>query len=302
MKRLLFILLTISLSCCTSRESNKKSSAELPVPLYGITVDDSWTGQTKLNQIIAAIKAMPVKPTVRIVMSNKIEPKEYITTFREIHKVAYVMASPVDSYYMESYTTIDDYLKRFKESYQALAAYTDIWEVANEINGEGWIGDDRQFNADKMYAAFKYIKGKKARAAVTGYETEPDSHEMSMFEWLNKYVPQDMKDNLDYMIVSYYEDDNHGFQPNWQQVFNQLQTMFPHSKVGFSECGNTADNATTESKTQMALHYYTMPKYISNYIGGYFWWTWVQDCVPHEGNTIWQTINNGMLVEKKNFE
>lgn len=271
-------------------------------PLHGITVDDSWKSKEKLAQIVAAIKAMSVKPTVRIVMSDKITPKEYVTIFKVIHAVAYVMAQPVDSYYMNGYKTVDDYLKRFQGSYKHLAPYVDMWEIANEINGEGWIGDDRQFNADKMYAAYKFINSKKSKTVLTSYEIEPGGQEITMLDWLQKYVPADMKKDLDYLMVSYYEDDHGGFQPDWKATFERLQKMFPNSKLAIGECGNTAKGATIKSKIAMVKHYYTMPKYIKNYAGGYFWWAWVQDCVPHKNNAIWKAINDGMKEQKMIFE
>ena len=279
-------------------ESTTPVNREIPSPMYGITVDDGWGGTEKLAQIVDAIKAMAVKPTVRIVMSNKIASKEYIPIFSAIHAVAYVLAQPVDSYYMKGYTTVESYRKRFEDAYNSLAEYVDLWEVANEINGEGWLGDNRQFNADKMYAAYKFIRAKGGKTVVVSYETEPEGQEMSMQDWLQKYVPADMKQNLDYLMVSYYEDDNNGYQPDWKTVFGNLQKMFPHTKLAIGECGNTAKTATTDSKVKMARHYYTMPKHTENFVGGYFWWAWVQDCVPHQNNAVWTAINESAKNSK----
>ena len=260
-------------------------------PIYGITVSDGWSGDDTLQLIVNAIKAMSVKPTVRIVMSERIAPKEYVNTFEKIHAVAYVLAQPVDSYYMNRFKSVDAYVQRFAESYEYLSPYVDIWEIANEINGEGWIGEDRQFNADKMYAAYKLIKEKNARTLLVSYEVAPGSQEVSMLEWLEKYVPEDMKNGLDYMTVSYYEDDNGGYQPDWQGLFETLQTMFPNSLLGIAECGH---KGTLEGKVAMIRHYHAMPKYVENYRGGYFWWYWVRDCVPHENNSVWEAIDAGM--------
>ena len=66
--------------------------------LYGITIDDSWYDDTKIEDIIEGIKNLPVKPIVRIVMSKDIKPKDYVSLFKKIHKVAYIMAQPVDSF------------------------------------------------------------------------------------------------------------------------------------------------------------------------------------------------------------
>ena len=295
---LLVILFALATALSESKANNTNTGIDPFQPIYGITVDDSWTGKDKLEQIVKAIKAMSVKPTVRIVMTDKISPEAYITTFSEIHAVAYVMASPVDSYYMKGYISVNEYLQRFKDSYKYLSPFVDMWEIANEINGEGWLGDDRQFNADKMYAAYKFIKENKSKTVLTGYEVAPGDQEMSMQDWLQKYVPEDMKKGLDYLMVSYYEDDHHGFQPDWKSMFEYLQTMFPDSQLAIGECGNTAKDATIASKVKMAEHYYNMPKYVKNYVGGYFWWTWVQDCVPHRSNPIWEAINNSVKANK----
>ena len=44
----------------------------------------------------------------------------------------------------------------------------------------------------------------------------------------------------------------------------------------------------------MINHYYSMPKYTANYVGGYFWWSWVQDCIPYKNNKIWLELSNNM--------
>ena len=38
--------------------------------LYGITIDDSWYDDVKIEDIIAGIENLPVKPIVRIVVSR----------------------------------------------------------------------------------------------------------------------------------------------------------------------------------------------------------------------------------------
>lgn len=301
----LVLLITV---CSCSSADNKNGNPEIgkdrdcQSAIYGITVDDSWSGDEKLSQIIEAIRGLPVKPTVRLVMNAEKQPSDYVALFQAIHEVAYVLAQPVDSYYMERYKTVRDYRIRFAESYHFLSPYVDLWEIANEINGEGWIGDDRQFNADKMYAAYKYIHEKGGKTVLVGYEVAPQSQKLSMLEWLQRYVPVNMKDSLDYMMVSYYEDDNMGYQPDWKEVFKKLQIMFPNAKLAIGECGNTAKNATVETKVGMAKRYYTMPRFTRNFIGGYFWWYWVQDCTPHLGNPIWEAITQSMEKQKKIFD
>jgi len=262
------------------------ASAGLPTPLHGLTVDDGWTdNSTNRAKLIAALKACPVKPTVRIVMDKAVQPSSYVSLFQAIHDVAYIMACPCDSDYMISYTTVAAYQKRFSDSVAALGAYVDLWEIANEVNGEGWLGTDEQFIANKMYAAYTYIHGLGLKTVLTPYEFRPGDQSMTMEAWLQQYVPADMKQGVDYVMVSYYEDDNGGYQPDWPTVFGSLHSLFPNSKLGFGECGNTASSATVSSKIAMASHYYSMPKYLPSYVGGYFWWYWAEDCVISSDTT-----------------
>ncbi|MDO5089410.1 MAG: hypothetical protein Q4D53_06450 [Leptotrichiaceae bacterium] len=290
---LFMILYFISIFTLSHGFTKAKKNIPLSSYIYGITVDDSWEGKIKTEEIIAAIKAMDVKPTVRIVMSKETPPEKYRKLFEKIHKVAYIMATPVDSYDMKKYN-VSAYLKRFVDSYEALSEYTDLWEIGNEINGENWLGKNPELISGKAYAAFRYISGNNAKTVLTSYYSAPREQQIPMDKWLIKYIPDDMKKNLDYVLVSYYEDDNNGYQPDWKKIFNNLETIFPNSKLGIGECGNTRKGATTESKIKMIRHYYTMPKYVKNYIGGYFWWYWVQDSVPHEKNKVWEEINKSM--------
>ena len=262
--------------------------------LYGITIDDSWYDNVKIEDIIEGIKNLPVKPVVRIVMTKDIKPKEYVSLFKKIHKVAYIMAQPVDSFEMSSYKNVESYRKRFEDSYKYLKDYVDVWEIGNEVNGEEWIKESPNFTAKKIYSAYKFIKSKNAITALTPYYFPPEENKISMENWLIKYIPKDMKGGLDYVFVSYYEDDNEGFQPKWKDIFTNLEKIFPNSKLGIGECGNTSENATKKSKIKMINHYYSMPKYTANYVGGYFWWSWVKDCIPYKNNKIWLELSNNM--------
>ena len=227
-------------------------------------------------------------------MSKDIKPKDYISLFSEVHKVAYIMAQPVDSFEMNTYKNVESYRKRFEDSYKYLKDYVDIWEIGNEVNGQEWIKENPKFTAKKIYSAYKFIKSKNGITALTPYYFPPEENKISMENWLVKYIPKDMKSGLDYVFVSYYEDDNDGFQPKWKDIFINLEKIFPNSKLGIGECGNTSQNATKQSKIKMINHYYSMTKYTTNYVGGYFWWYWVQDCIPYKNNEVWLELSNNM--------
>ena len=113
-----------------------------------------------------------------------------------------------------------------------------------------------------------------------------------MIEWTENNIPKTLSDSVDYCFVSYYEDDNRGYSPKWKSIFKKLGNIFPSAYLGIGECGNTAQNATEKSKIEMAKKYYGMPKLHKRFVGGYFWWNWVEDCIPSKNNKVYETINN----------
>ena len=139
--------------------------------LYGLTIDDSWEGTRKLADIVEALQRLPARPTVRIVMSKDRSPQRYRGLFKAIHRVADIMAQPVDSSDMHSYST-EHYQQRFAESYQYLSHYVAIWEVGNEMNGQEWIKEDPRLTAAKVASAYRYIKDKRAAAALVPYQAK----------------------------------------------------------------------------------------------------------------------------------
>lgn len=283
----------------TGRPVDRASPVEMERWVYGITVDDCWYDDVETEAVIAAIRDMPVKPTARIVMSKEIPAADYKAIFSQIHEVAYVMACPVDSSDMSAYESEQDYLDRFQDAYRVLKPYTDLWEIGNEVNGEEWIGQAPELIVKKVEAAIAWLKSQGAKTALTVYYANPE--EQDMFQWMADNLPASITENVDFALISYYEDDNEGYIPDWRQLFPAFEKVFPGAKVGFGECGNTAEDATEDSKLQMAHSYYAMEPPSENYIGGYFWWYWVQDCVPHEGNKVYDGINRWMQEIPENF-
>lgn len=111
-----------------------------------------------------------------------------------------------------------------------------------------------------------------------------------MFVWAESNVPADMRAGLDYVLVSFYEDDCEGISPDWQPVFNALADMFPDAHLGIGECGTLMAN----QKANYIVRYYrdlavTHPRYV----GGYFWWYGKQDFVP-KTNPLWQVLQDAM--------
>lgn len=283
---LLFIFSVIFLCSCKNVKNERKDHSML----YGLTIDDAWYDDIAVEDVVEGLKNLKTRPTVRIVMSKEMEAVEYVTLFQSIKPYADIMACPVDSYEMRNFKDRGSYVQRFKDAYEHLSQYVSIWEVGNEINGTEWIKQNSEFIVDKVSAATDYIKSKGEKTALTLYCT--DSPRKDMIEWAKKYISKKLADAADYCFVSYYEDENNGYHPEWKSIFKELGESFPSAFLGIGECGNIAESAIEKSKIEMAERYYGMRKPHERFIGGYFWWTWVEDCIPYQNNMLYETIRN----------
>jgi hypothetical protein len=96
-----------------------------------------------------------------------------------------------------------------------------------------------------------------------------------------------MKAGLDWVLVSYYEDDCNGYQPDWQAEFDRLAAIFPSAQLGIGECGKVFP----DRKLDYLTRYYSMRIDNPRYIGGYFWWYFSQDMVPST-EPLWAVLND----------
>jgi len=249
--------------------------------VYGITID----AVSRISNTVTALSNMCKKPTTRIVFDEFIPATDYQNAVNQIHNVSFIMGEILDSYYMKQYT-LAQYQSRMTEYLNLLGDKVDIWEIGNEVNGE-WLGSISDVVA-KINAAYSIVKAQNKKTALTLYYNKVcyEKSDNEMFYWVNKNVSSAMRTGLDYVWISYYEDDCNNHQPNWQQVFDSLHTLFPNSKIGIGECGTTK----SKKKSTYINRYYKMNINTPNYVGGYFWWYYRQDCVPHT-KTLWATIN-----------
>jgi hypothetical protein len=249
--------------------------------IWGVTTDAINNQSAQVD----ALSHLPQKPTARIVFDEWQPATDYTAFVAAIHNVSYIMGEILDSEYMIQYN-LQQYTDRTNEYMNAFANQVDIWEVGNEVNGE-WCGNTSDVIA-KISAAYTTVKANNKKAALTLYENwncwENQSNEM--FRWANQNIPSNMKQGLDYVLVSYYEDDCNGYQPNWQRIFDSLHVIFPNSKLGIGECGTS--NAS--QKANYLTRYYSMHITTPKYIGGYFWWYWRQDCVPYTTKPLWKVL------------
>jgi len=290
MKKLLIILLSIILFAEANAGKVKKSTIDEKSKVWGVTID----AINNLNSIVASLQRLPKKMTTRIVFDEWIPATTYVNAVNQISQVSKIMGEILDSYYMSQYNQ-QQFTNRVNEYVNTLGDKVNIWEIGNEINGE-WLGSTSSVVA-KMTAAYDIVKSQNKVTALTFYYNYNcwENHKNEMFYWINKNVPAYMRNGLDYVWVSYYEDDCNNYQPNWQKVFDSLHVLFPNSKIGIGECGTNKSN----KKVQYMTRYYTMNITTPNYVGGYFWWYYKQDCVPHT-KALWTTLFEILLANNPN--
>lgn len=263
--------------------SNGTAAGYSAPQVYGVTVDDV----SKLSSITTALSKFPKKMTTRIVFDEGQSASSYRNATVAINRVSNVMGEILDSSAMDQYS-VSQYLDRTKEYLSTLGDVVNIWEVGNEINGE-WLGKNADVVA-KMTGAYDIAKAQGKTAALTLYYNKDcwSNPNNEMFKWTAANVPERMKQGLDYVLVSYYEEDCNGLKPDWPKVFAQLSAMFPYSKVGFGETGTT-----TTDKAAYLTRYYTMQIPVPNYIGGYFWWYGKEDLMPYT-KPLWSTLSKAI--------
>ena len=295
-KQMQCLLLSLVLVCSCFSTFVPKSyvkASSIKAPMYGITCNQITT--SNLNQVLLSIQKMSVKPTVRVVLDPSKKALYYRPILKKLHIYAFVMICPCDSSYFSQYPTVKAYQSRYKECVKAFARYVDIWEVGNEVNGEGWLGGTKQSIADRVYSAYNYLHRKGYKTELTPYMFAQGDQFMTMEAWLNRYIPLDMKKGINYVLVSYYDCDNQGKHENWSKMFRNLYKMFPNASLGFGECGYATPHKANSDFDKQMDRYYKMKKYNKRYVGGYFWWYYQEDCVPYSGNTRWKRLNQDIV-------
>lgn len=273
-KQILLLLLIFSaLNSVSFSQANRK--------MYGITID----AVSNLNNIITTISNHRYRMTTRIVFDEWMPAANYSTAVNRLDSVCVIMGELLDSYYVNDYS-VAQYKARTDEYMNLLGSKVDIWEIGNEVNGE-WLGHKDSVKV-KIEYAYNKARSLQYRTALTLYYNKNcwENPQNEMFRWVNANINNEMKQGLDYVLVSYYEDDCNNLQPNWQVVFDSLHVIFPNSNLGIGECGTT----NSARKEEFINRYYKMNITTPRYIGGYFWWYYRQDCVPWTTKPLWGVL------------
>jgi hypothetical protein len=266
----------------TGGVSTGGTDAGTPERVWGMTVD----AIDPLPDIVESLSQLPVRPTTRIVFDEFVPATDYADATKQIHAVSDVMGEILDSFYVSQYS-VSEYTARTTEYLGLLSNDVDVWEIGNEVNGE-WLCAQNASSCTaqqtkdvvaKIQGAHDLVVQKGGKTALTLYYNEDcwSAPENEMFTWAETNLPATLRQSLDWVLVSYYEDDCNGLQPDWEAVFAKLAQDFPNSKLGIGECGTTK----AASKAEYVTRYYTMSVSQPRFVGGFFWWYYRQDMVPY---------------------
>ncbi len=256
-----------------------------PAPLYGVTID----AVDNVPAVVDALSHLSRTPTVRVVFDEGMDAPHYVGPVVAIRDVAYVMGELADSSTLKQYTARQ--LRQRAAAYlHTLGSNVDVWEIGNEINGE-WTGATRDVVAKTM-AVYEVIKAGGRRTALTLYYNEGCAEQPShaMFDWVQHNLPPRLRGGLDYVFISFYEDDCKIAPPDWNAVFTRLGELFPHAALGFGEVGTRH----AMRKAALVAHYYGLAIAHPRFVGGYFWWYFRQDMVPRS-RPLWRSLDAAFL-------
>ncbi len=266
--------------------------------LWGITTDDPTV---QLASQLSSVAAFPRRVTIRTVfdppMGGSPAASDYLQSVRALSDKGDVMGLPVDSSAMSQLTTVA-IGARIAEYLSTLGPYVRIWEIGNEVNGN-WLGQDVITKIETMYDAAK-AAGKLT--ALTLYYENPPTPGYEMISWVDRNIPPGhrMRSGLDFVLVSYYEDQNAGHrlsQSELDTMFAAIATRFTSASLGFGECG-WGDQIPSDEATRAALirrfYGYRVPS-VPAYSGGCFYWHFRQTMVP-SGTSDWTVLQSLMLA------
>ena len=154
----------------------------------------------------------------------------YAAPVEAIRRVAYVMGELVDSSTLTEYSA-PQVGARATAYLDVLGEHVDLWEIGNEINGD-WTGRTRDV-VDKTLAAYDAVRQRGARTALTLYYNEgcAESPSRAMFAWVGHNLPPRLRNGVDYVFISFYEDDCKIAAPDWDTVFQRIGHLFPQAAL-----------------------------------------------------------------------
>lgn len=290
-KYLPFIIATLTSCSESSYQKIKCTNHNENNYIYGITLDSI----ADINQTIDAIKSLPKRVTTRVVF-DKIPAQEYTSALNKLLPHTNIMGQLFDSEYIKDYT-FEKYKNRVDEYLNLHGKKVDIWEIGNEVNGE-WTGEISVVIKKTMYA-YEEVKNRGYQTALTLYYNDYSYNDgcwanpsEKMRDWAKIKLNKKIKNGIDYLFISYYEEDCDNHKPSlneWESVFSDLGKIFPNAKLGFGEVGTRYE----KNKANYLQRYYNLDIQHPRYIGGHFWWYFKQDMVP-KSKPLWSIFSQDL--------
>ena len=292
----------------STSESANPSETPAPEPpteqRFGLTVDSV----DELPALVEAVQSLETRPTLRIVFDAEAAPEAYASAIHALSPHADLMGQIVDSTQM-SELTAEQITARTQAFVNAFKDQVAIWEVGNEVNGE-WVGPSPEAIWAKVAAANAVVKAADEPSAVTfNYWSGPDCYAQpwEVGATFAAATPAELRGQVDYALLSVYETACDPPQhPTADQLAAELAMLgeqFPQAKLGIGEIGAQgieddlpADPSFAE-KERIARTYLPMNAHLSGvlgdrFIGGWFWWYFVDDAVPaNKPESLWPLLN-----------
>jgi hypothetical protein len=245
-----------------------------PVNMGELTRGFTLDNVENISGIVKSIKAMPFKPSVRIVFDFPEKPSSYRDAVESICQIAICLGQPSDSVYSGK-MSVAQFKQRFKEYVDAFPIIN-YWETCNECNGD-WAGKNTPAQTDE---ALKIVKAAGKKSVFVPYwntKTCADKHG-DYYEWTVKNISAYVKAETDIVALSVYGFDCDGGEPSHSVLdgeLNKFKTLFPNASIQIGEYGK-------QNSSQVMRHYLS---YNRVGFGGY--WHGTQDLINTSG-AMWK--------------
>jgi hypothetical protein len=305
-----------------------------PQRIYGLTIEN--LDELDVDDFGKKFSDVAVPITLRVVFQAGTTPDQYEEKLRRLRnpkagrKRFNILALPFDSYALRSYRLAadpaedfdcrrftaadqiyDHRAKCFVEYFSGTKDYVDAWEVGNEVNGE-WADEDYkpglppettgkpERTIEKIGRLINLIPADKPIMLTVSYMPDClDWTANAMDRWIEnfpRHMPPKTFDRIDYVLVSYYENNCNfhvlGAGEIDNDIFKPLRKVFPGRFVGVGEIGYSdgedegfetcrrdkscyckkGDAGVRKSKISQMQRYYGMRPADPLYVGGGFWW------------------------------
>lgn len=250
---------------------------------------------------MASLRRLPGTPWTRLVLDiDRSHPSAlgpYAAATRRLSSVSHVIAELADSSELRE-LTVRQMARRTTAYVRALQGDAAAWEVGNEVNGN-WTGHPATV-ARKVAVAYHRVHHAGDATALTLYENQgcgDGPHELTPTAWSRRYLTTRTRAGIDDVLLSYYEAQCHGRRPSravWTQRFQALHRLFPHASVGFGEIGmpHPAGPRTSARARSIIRYYYGLDVPLPYFIGGDFYWYYVEDMTPWQHSPLWRDLRS----------